>query len=80
MTIYNHVAEVSKCVIKRKKAQAKFGKNHDAQGTCDELYTDGSKVNERVGVAVVINCHFRNGETTCHQLSKRLPDNRNFLC
>ena len=32
-------------------------------------------MNEGVGTAAVINCHFQNGETTCHQLSKRLPDN-----
>ena len=30
---------------------------------------------ERVGAVAVINRHFQNGETTCHQLSKRLPDN-----
>ena len=46
-----------------------------SQASHDEAYTDGSKVNERVGAAAVINCHFRNGETTCRQLSKRLPDN-----
>ena len=32
-------------------------------------------MNEGVGTAAVINCHFQNGETTCHHLSKRLPDN-----
>ena len=32
-------------------------------------------MNERVGAAAVINRHFQNGETTCRQLSKRLPDN-----
>ena len=32
-------------------------------------------MNERVGAAAVINCHFQNGETTCRQLSKRLSDN-----
>ena len=32
-------------------------------------------MNERVGAAAVINHHLHNGETTCHQLSKRLPDN-----
>ena len=41
----------------------------------DEVYTDSSKINERVGVAAVTNRHFQNGETTSHQLSKRLPDN-----
>ena len=32
-------------------------------------------MNEWVGAAAVINRHFQNGETTCHQLSKKLPDN-----
>ena len=32
-------------------------------------------MNERVGTAAVINRHFQNGETTCRQLHKRLPDN-----
>ena len=32
-------------------------------------------MNEKVGAAAVINRHFQNGETTCRQLSKRLPDN-----
>ena len=32
-------------------------------------------MNKRVGAAAVINCHFQNSETTCRQLSKRLPDN-----
>ena len=31
-------------------------------------------MNERVGAAAVINRHFQDGETTCRQLSKRLPD------
>ena len=29
----------------------------------------------RMGTAAVINRHFLNGETTCHLLSKRLPNN-----
>ena len=32
-------------------------------------------MNERVGAAAVMNRHFQNGETTSHQLSKRLPEN-----
>ena len=47
----------------------------EAQGSHDEVYTNGSKMNERVGAAAVINRHFQNGETTCRQLSKRLADN-----
>ena len=36
---------------------------------------DGSKKNERVGAAAVVNRHFQNGETTCPHLSKRMTDN-----
>ena len=66
---------VSKCMISGQEAQAKFNEFREAQGSHDEVYTDGSKMNERVGAAAVINRHFQNGETTCLQLSKRLPDN-----
>ena len=66
---------VSKCMITRKEAQAKFREYCDAQGPHDEVYTDGSKIDERVGTAAIINRHFQNGETTCRQLSKRLPNN-----
>ena len=62
-------------MISGQEAQAKFSEYHEVQGSHDEVYTDGSKMNERVGAAVVINRHFQNGETTCCQLSKRLPDN-----
>ena len=65
---------VSKCMISRQEAQAKFNEFREAQGSHDEVYTDGSKIYERVGAAAVINRHFQNGET-CRQLSKRLPDN-----
>ena len=66
---------VSKCMISGQEAQAKFNEFREAQGSHDEVYTDGSKMNERAGAAAVINHHFQNGETTCRQLSKRLPDN-----
>ena len=66
---------VSKCMISRQEAQAKFNEYREAKGSHDEVYTDGSKMNEKVGAAAVINRHFQNGETTCRQLSKRLPDN-----
>ena len=56
---------VSKCMISGQEAQAKFNEYHEAQGSHDEVYTDGSKMNERVGAAAVINRHFQNGETTC---------------
>ena len=66
---------VSKSMITRQEAQAKFNEYHETQGSHDEVYTDGSKMNERVGAAAVINRHFLNGETTCRHLSKILPDN-----
>ena len=62
-------------MISREEAQAKFNEYHEAQGSHDEVNTDGSKINERVGAAAVINRHFQDGEATCRQLSKRLPDN-----
>ena len=71
---HNLIEGVSKCMISG-GAQAKFNEFREAQGSHDEVYTDGSKMNERVGAAAVINRHFQNGETTCRQLSKRLPDN-----
>ena len=40
---------VSKCMISRQEAWAKFNEYCEAQGSQDEVYTDGSKMNERVG-------------------------------
>ena len=62
-------------MISREEAQAKFNEYHEAQGSQDAVYTDGSKMNERLGAAAFINRHFQDGETTCRQLSKRLPEN-----
>ena len=36
-------------MISRKEAQAKFNEYHDAQGSHDEVYNDGSKMNESGG-------------------------------
>ena len=62
-------------MVSGQEAQAKFNEYHEAQVSHDEVYTDGSKMNERVGAVAVINRHFQNVETTCRQLFKRLPDN-----
>ena len=70
---------VSKCKISGQDAQAKFNEFRETQGSHDEVYSDGSKMDERVGAAAVINRHFQNGETACRQLSKRLPDNSTIL-
>ena len=33
-------------MISREEAQAKFNEYHEAQGSHDEVYTDGSKMNK----------------------------------
>ena len=40
---------VSKRMISREEAQAKFNEYNEAQGSHDEVYTDGSKMNESGG-------------------------------
>ena len=40
---------VSKCMISGQEAQAKFNEYREAQGSHDEVYTDGAKMNEKVG-------------------------------
>ena len=72
---HNLIEEVNNCMISWPKAQAKFRKYLETLGSHNKVFTDGSKINERVGAAAVINRHFQNGETTCHHLTKRLPDN-----
>ena len=72
---HNLIEGVSKCMTTREEAQATFREYHDAQGPHDEVNTDGSKINERVGAAAIVNRHFQNGETTCRKLTNRLPDN-----
>ena len=62
-------------MIPEHEAQAKFNEYNEAQWSHDEVSTDGSKMNERAGAAAIIKRHFQNGETTCRQMSKRLPDN-----
>ena len=62
---------VSKCMISGQEAQAKFNEFREAQGSHDEVYTDGSKMNERVGTAAVINRHFQNGETTVQKTARQ---------
>ena len=62
-------------MISRKEAQAKFNEYCGTLGPHDEVYTDGSKIDKRVGAAAVINRHFQNGEITRRCLSKRLPHN-----
>ena len=72
---HNLIEGVSKCVITRDEDQVRFREFRGAQGPHDEVYTDGFKINERVGAAAVVNRHFKNGKMICRQLSKRHPDN-----
>ena len=51
---HNLIEGVSECMISGQEAQGKFSECHEAQGSHDEVYTDGSKMNERVRAAAVI--------------------------
>ena len=72
---HNLMEGVNNCMISRPVAQTKFREYQETLSSHDEVFTDGSKMNERVGAAAVINRHFQNCETTCRHLTKRLPDN-----
>ena len=52
---------VSKCMIASEEAQANISEYRNVQGPHGEVYTDRSKINEKVGAAAVINRHFQNG-------------------
>ena len=69
---YNLIEGVNKFMISRPEAQAWFREYRETLGSHDEVFINGSKMNERVGAAAVINCHFQNDETTCRHLP---PDN-----
>ena len=70
---HNLTEGVSNCMIPRQEAQANFdGYRETQEGSQDEVYNDGSKLREWMGV---INHHFKNGATTTRQLSKRLTEN-----
>ena len=62
---------VTKCMISGQEAQAKFNEFREAQGSHDEVYTDGSKMNES-GDSGGQQPPF---PEWWDQLSKRLPDN-----
>ena len=55
---HNLIGGMRKCIISTQEARAKFHEYAEAQGSHDEVYTGGSKRNERVGAAAVINHHF----------------------
>ena len=56
---HNLIEGVNKCMISRPEAQAKFREYQETLGSHGEVFTDGSKMNERVGAAAVINRHFQ---------------------
>ena len=43
---HEHLEGVSKCMISRQEAQAKFNEYRELQGSHVEVYTDRSKMNE----------------------------------
>ena len=63
------------CMITTERKGSSQIQYRNAQGMHGEIYSDGSKINERLGTTAVINHHFQNGETTGWQLSIRLLDN-----
>ena len=52
-----------------------FNEYRKNQGSYEEVFTDGSEMNERVEAEMVIDHYFQNGEATCYHLPKRLQDN-----
>ena len=56
---HNLIEGVNKCMISRPLAQAKFREYRETLGSHDEVFIDGSKMNDRVGPAAVINRHFQ---------------------
>ena len=63
---------VPKVEISSSHAKSKFQEYQDEQGNHDKVYTDGSKINEKLGAAAIVRL-FQEGKTT-RNLSKRLPD------
>ena len=53
-------------MISRQEAPAMFNEYRETQGSHDEVYTDDSKINERVGAAAVINRLFQNTRQQHH--------------
>ena len=70
----NLIDGINKDMIDPLRAQADFWEYQESIGVHDEVYTDGSKVNERVWAAAAVRRHFQNGETTERHFLKRLPD------
>ena len=62
---------VSKCMISGQESQAKFNEYHEAQGSHDEVYTDGSNVSESWGNS----SHQPPFPEWWDNLPPRLPDN-----
>ena len=62
------IDRVSKCMITRQEAHAKFNEYRETQGSHYEVYTDGSKMNEGVGQrksSTAISRVGRQPATTC---------------
>ena len=47
---HSPIEHVSKCMFTRDEAHSKFNKYHSAQGPNDDVYTNGSPIDERMGM------------------------------
>lgn len=69
------IDDTPKSMISASEAQAKFKEYKLTQGIHDEVYTDGSKMDDKVGAAAIIKHRLSNGEIITRTRSKRLHDN-----
>ena len=66
---------VSQCMITRQEAQVKFNEYRQNSMITPWILHWWLQNERMIRGATIINCHFQSGETTCQQLSERLPDN-----
>ena len=67
---------VSKCMISKQESQAKFSEYPEVQGFHDEVYTDGSKMNEWVGAAAMMTAISR----MVRQPAEKTARQQHYLC
>ena len=76
----NLIEGVTKNEISSSHAKAKFQEYQDEQGNHDEVYTDGAKINEKVGAAAVIKRLFQDGKIDRYKHLKRAEVAMTRLC
>ena len=70
---------VCKFMISRPEAQAKFNDYDEAQGSHDEVYTDGFWMN-RVGAVAIVKYHFRNDGHNLLPICQNTARQQNHIC